>query len=150
VRLQTWLLLRNKLYYHWFTNKIIHFRTEETIDERRISVNSFTERRVEEEDVDDVEEPADTEEPAQNQAMPAPRVKIGANGEIILDEKSLVIETTESKRGRKALMSSAPILEEGMFRSATSGKKRTKAQDWSPIGKLLCPVLEHVIFMGIF
>ena len=36
-------------------------------------------------------------------AMPVPQLKLGPNGEIILDEKSLVIETTGEKEARETL-----------------------------------------------
>lgn len=45
-----------------------------------------------------VEEEADEPE---EEAMPVPQVKIGENGELILDEQSLVIETTESRKPRE-------------------------------------------------
>lgn len=35
--------------------------------------------------------------------MPVPQLKLGPNGEIILDEKSLVIETTGDKEARETL-----------------------------------------------
>lgn len=34
---------------------------------------------------------------------PVPQLKLGANGEIVLDEKSLVIETTGDKEARETL-----------------------------------------------
>lgn len=68
-------------------------------------------------------------------AMPAPRVKIGANGEIILDEKSLMIETTEARKGREALLNSVPVFESGNKKISYYGKKHTRFKDWSPIGE---------------
>lgn len=35
--------------------------------------------------------------------MPVPQLKLGPNGEIVLDEKSLVIETTGDKEARETL-----------------------------------------------
>lgn len=43
------------------------------------------------------------EENADETMMPVPQLKLGPNGEIILDEKSLVIETTGDKEARETL-----------------------------------------------
>ena len=45
-------------------------------------------------------ERADT---ASESSMPVPQLKLGPNGDIILDEKSLVIETTSEKEAREIL-----------------------------------------------
>lgn len=41
-----------------------------------------------------------------SEAMPVPQLKLGPNGEIILDEKSLVIERTGDKEAREMLANS--------------------------------------------
>lgn len=43
------------------------------------------------------------EQNADETMMPVPQLKLGPNGEIILDEKSLVIETTGDKEARETL-----------------------------------------------
>lgn len=42
-------------------------------------------------------------EPEEETKMPVPQLKLGPNGEIMLDEKSLVIETTGDKEARETL-----------------------------------------------
>lgn len=51
--------------------------------------------------------------------MPVPQLKLGPNGEIILDEQSLVIETTRGKEAREALANSSLIYDDEF-----SGSKR--------------------------
>lgn len=46
------------------------------------------------------------------EAMPVPQLKLGPNGEIILDEKSLVIETTGDKEAREMLANSDIIYDD--------------------------------------
>lgn len=47
-----------------------------------------------EEEQENVEEEEEEEQPT---AMPVPRVKVGPDGQLIVDEKSLIIERTEQK-----------------------------------------------------
>lgn len=93
------------------------------------------EKQISEEAVDDAE--LQDEQESQEPAMPVPQVKIGANGEIILDEKSLVIETTDSRKCREAFKNSVPVFEDKIKRSSYYGKKHNKPKDWSPVGKSL-------------
>lgn len=44
--------------------------------------------------------------------MPVPQLKLGANGEIVLDEKSLVIETTGDKVAREILANSDVVYDD--------------------------------------
>lgn len=46
------------------------------------------------------------------EAMPVPQLKLGPNGEIVLDEKSLVIETTGNKEAREMLAKSDIIYDD--------------------------------------
>ncbi|XP_067621483.1 uncharacterized protein Bdp1 [Eurosta solidaginis] len=65
-------------------------------------------------------------------AMPVPQLKLNANGDLILDEKTLEIETTAEQEARKVLANSSLILLDentgmnGFYRR----QKRTK--DWPP------------------
>lgn len=61
-------------------------------------------------------------------AMPAPQVKVGSDGQLIIDEQSLVIEQTNIKKGREALAKEAIIDDD----SSGSGfyKKRQKSKEW--------------------
>ncbi|KAL0278847.1 UNVERIFIED_CONTAM: hypothetical protein PYX00_000537 [Menopon gallinae] len=63
--------------------------------------------------------------------MPVPQVKIGLNGEIILDEKSLVIETTGAKKGREDLQNSVPVFEDRGSKTCYYKRKTQKSRDWS-------------------
>lgn len=49
---------------------------------------------------------AENSEQKPDQNMPVPQLKLGPNGEIVLDEKSLVIETTGDKEAREKLANS--------------------------------------------
>lgn len=44
--------------------------------------------------------------------MPVPQLKLGANGEIVLDEKSLVIETTTDKEAREILANTDVVIDD--------------------------------------
>lgn len=60
--------------------------------------------------------------------MPVPQLKLGPDGEMVLDEKSLVIETSERKRARKTLARAEVVFHDE--HSANNGfynrHKRTK------------------------
>ncbi|XP_069681897.1 nucleolar protein dao-5 [Periplaneta americana] len=75
----------------------------------------------------------DEEEEEENMAMPVPQVKVGPDGQIILDEKSLVIETTGAKKNREDLANSAVIVDYGTGSTSygTYSKKTRKSKDWS-------------------
>ncbi|XP_033228185.1 transcription factor TFIIIB component B'' [Belonocnema kinseyi] len=73
------------------------------------------------------EEIKEKEEVAEDEptAMPVPRVKVGPNGELILDQTSLIIERTEKEKNR-----SGPIvLDEN--NSGGFYKRRQKSKEWS-------------------
>lgn len=61
-------------------------------------------------------------------AMPAPQVKVGPDGQLILDEQSLVIEQTGTRKHREILSQQAIIEDEdsggGFY------KKRQKSKEW--------------------
>lgn len=50
--------------------------------------------------------------------MPVPQLKLGPNGEIVLDEKSLVIETTGDKEAR-ALLANSDVIYDDEFSGCT-------------------------------
>lgn len=100
------------------------------------------EERLNEEQVDEPSAPDDTqkdksegqEEEEEDIAMPVPQVKVGPDGQIILDEKSLVIETTGVKKGREDLANSAVIVDYGIGSTGYgmySKKINKKSRDWS-------------------
>lgn len=63
-------------------------------------------------------------------AMPVPQLKIGPNGDIIIDEKSLVIETTSEKTARETLANSDIVYDDEF--SGTQGfyKRQMRMRDW--------------------
>ncbi|XP_031620077.1 uncharacterized protein LOC116338763 [Contarinia nasturtii] len=67
---------------------------------------------------------------------PVPQLKLDANGEIILDEKSLVIETTGDKEAREILANSDVVYDDEF--SGTSGfyKRQKRTRDWLPLETL--------------
>ncbi|KAJ9589312.1 hypothetical protein L9F63_017471, partial [Diploptera punctata] len=98
------------------------------------------EERLNEEKVDEPSAPddiqKDTNEDQEQEddiAMPAPQVKVGPDGQIILDEKSLVIETTGTKKSREDLANSAVIVDYGNGSTGygTYSKKNKKSKEWS-------------------
>lgn len=61
--------------------------------------------------------------------MPVPQVKVGPNGQLIIDEQSLVIEQTNAKKGRKVLAKEAIIDDDN--NGSGFYKKRQKSKEWS-------------------
>ncbi|OAD57504.1 Transcription factor TFIIIB component B'' like protein [Eufriesea mexicana] len=76
---------------------------------------------------EEIEEEENEDDPSS--AMPVPQVKVGPNGQLIIDEQSLVIEQTNAKRSRKVLAKEAIIDDD----NSGSGfyKKRQKSKEWS-------------------
>lgn len=52
--------------------------------------------------------------------MPVPQLKLGENGEMILDEKSLTIETTGEKNARVALANADIVYDDSSKNSVLS------------------------------
>lgn len=61
-----------------------------------------------------------------------PQVKVGVNGEIIIDDSSLTLETTDAKKGKDALTNS-PIVFESNKTTTNYGtwSKKRRHSDWS-------------------
>lgn len=80
------------------------------------------------------EEPVANDTPAEEEdnAMPVPQVKVGPNGEIILDEASTLVETTQAKQAKHDLQNS-PVVFENANRATNYGtwSKKRKHSDWS-------------------
>ncbi|PSN53895.1 hypothetical protein C0J52_02440 [Blattella germanica] len=86
-----------------------------------------TDKNVPDEAVEEEEE----EEEGEDVAMPVPQVKVGPDGQIILDEKSLVIETTGTKKSREDLANSAVIVDTGTYGNGFYSRKCKKSKEWS-------------------
>jgi len=72
--------------------------------------------------------------PEPGDGVPCPQVKLGANGEIILDDTSLVLETTDAKKAKDFLDSSpVAIVESGKTTATNYGtwSRKRKHVDWS-------------------
>ncbi|PNF19462.1 hypothetical protein B7P43_G02346 [Cryptotermes secundus] len=92
------------------------------------------EEKVDEPTVETLNEQNDeTAADEEDMAMPVPQVKVGPDGQIILDEKSLVIETTGTKKSREDLANSALIVDYGTGSTGygTYSKKGKKFKEWS-------------------
>ena len=84
-------------------------------------------RRLEEEVADD---PDKIDE--ENQAPPVPQVKIGPDGELIIDEASTVIDTTAAKKAKEDLLKTPLIFESSnMATNYGSWGKKRKNVDWT-------------------
>lgn len=109
------LTMYDLIYYNPVTNPMT--KSENAASARKLSVSS----NAVEEEQENVEEEEEEEQPT---AMPVPRVKVGPDGQLIVDEKSLIIERTEQKNR------SGPIVHD-----ETNGggfyKRRQKSKDWS-------------------
>ncbi|XP_033361374.1 transcription factor TFIIIB component B'' [Bombus vosnesenskii] len=110
------LTMYDLIYYNPVTNPMKKSK-DSAISTRRVS-ECQSEEFQEEENEDD---PSST--------MPVPQVKVGPNGELIIDEQSLVIEQTNAKKSRKVLAKEAIIDDD----NSGSGfyKKRQKSKEWS-------------------
>ncbi|XP_015436530.1 PREDICTED: transcription factor TFIIIB component B'' homolog [Dufourea novaeangliae] len=109
------LTMYDLIYYNPITNPMKRSKESETIA-RRISTCQPEELQEEEEHEDDP-----------SSAMPAPQVKVGPDGQLIIDEQSLVIEQTNAKKNREILAKEAIIDDD------TGGgfyKKRQKSKEW--------------------
>ncbi|XP_033324499.1 transcription factor TFIIIB component B'' homolog Bdp1 [Megalopta genalis] len=74
---------------------------------------------------DELQEEENEDDPSS--AMPVPQVKVGPDGQLIIDEQSLVIEQTNAKKNREMLAKEAIIDDD------TGGgfyKKRQKSKEW--------------------
>lgn len=73
-----------------------------------------------------------TDEDDDDDKMPVPQVKVGPNGELIIDEESTLIETTAAKKAKENLLKSPLVFESAnqTMNHGSWGKKR-KNVDWS-------------------
>ncbi|KAI9555287.1 hypothetical protein GHT06_017802 [Daphnia sinensis] len=120
-------------------NTILDERLAEEEEMRQIEDNPQTEINDEDKQPDETDEDkqiADVEvveeEEEEEDAMPVPQVRLGPDGEIILDERSLVIDTSETKRNKNQL-ANAPIIIENSSTTVNYGswRKRPRAGRWS-------------------
>ncbi|GJQ79163.1 hypothetical protein Trydic_g5413 [Trypoxylus dichotomus] len=86
---------------------------------------SDTKSKPEEEKIDDPQPASESDN-----ELPAPQIKVGPNGEIVIDEKSLIIENTETKRSREALQMSE-LVDGDEDTSYGVYKKTKRTKEWT-------------------
>ena len=88
---------------------------------------------------------------SQNSRLPVPQLKIGSNGEIILDEKSVIIETSDAKKNREDLLkNSVPIFEDKGTRVSYYRSKSRKTRDWTDFGMVLISFMVQQVAIKIY
>jgi len=112
-------------------NMILEDRLNEEEEMSRMDEPS-AEKDVANEQVIVTGEPVEEVDEEDEGAMPAPQVRLGPDGQIILDDMSLVIETTETKKNKKELMNAEIIVENGAgLVNYGSWRKRKRSSRWS-------------------
>ncbi|XP_076648723.1 transcription factor TFIIIB component B'' homolog Bdp1 isoform X2 [Halictus rubicundus] len=112
------LTMYDLIYYNPVTNPMKKAKESETAA-RKLSTCQSDELQEEEEKEENEDDPSS--------AMPVPQVKVGPDGQLIIDEQSLVIEQTNAKKNREILAKEAIIDDD------TGGgfyKKRQKSKEW--------------------
>ena len=71
----------------------------------------------------------DDEEQVEDDGMLVPQLKIGPNGEVIVDQKSLIIKTSNELERLSKI--SDDVIEESEYTRKSFGKKRKRASDWT-------------------
>lgn len=114
------LTMYDLIFYNPTTNPIVLDEDELNAKEANEKVESIQKTAPQPEDNPD--------DPPVSDAAPVPQIKLGPNGEIILDEQSLVIK--QSAATRKV---SSSVVVEGSWSGITSGryKRGPRTADWS-------------------
>ncbi|XP_024935921.1 transcription factor TFIIIB component B'' homolog isoform X2 [Cephus cinctus] len=109
------LTMYDLIYYNPVANPMKK-QNENAPTSRRASICSSVEVQEEE----NVDEPT---------AMPVPQVKVGPDGQLIVDEQSLIIEHTNAKKNRDALANSEAVIDDG-GNSNGFYKRKQKSKEW--------------------
>ncbi|GLV40496.1 B double prime 1 [Carabus blaptoides fortunei] len=123
------LTMMDLIYYNPTSNPMPK-KESKTNNELEI-IETIPDENPEEENED---EPDETN--AGEDATPVPQVKVGPNGEIILDEQSLVIEQTGTKKGREKLANSQIVNVDDLDRTYGIYKRPKRAKDWNVVETL--------------
>lgn len=83
---------------------------------------------VESESISQLDEMEEEEKEDDPSAMPVPQVKVGPDGQLIIDEQSLVIEQSHAKKSREVLAKKA-IVDDDNYGSGFY-KRRPKGKEW--------------------
>lgn len=98
------LTMYDMIYYNPITNPLKNPAPKSNdIRDRRLSSASSVHSVASIPSIRSIKSEAKTSDDSIEQEMPVPQLKLGPNGEIVLDEKSLVIETTGDKEARETL-----------------------------------------------
>lgn len=101
------LTMYDMIYYNPVSNPMSRPAVKSEMKDRNDSSSVSSIRTIESRHSVKCEPKVKAENTDSNQdAMPVPQLKLGPNGEIILDEKSLIIETTGNKEAREMLANS--------------------------------------------
>ncbi|KAJ3666248.1 hypothetical protein Zmor_001701 [Zophobas morio] len=120
------LTMIDLIFYNPVTNPMSNENKSKRKNSEAESENGIQEATIEEESVDD---PGKTGSDEENE-MPAPQIKIGPQGELVLDEKSLLIENKAVQKSREEIEKSQVV--NGDFETGYGVYKRAKrSKDWS-------------------
>ncbi|CAK9821538.1 Transcription factor TFIIIB component B'' homolog [Anthophora retusa] len=114
------LTMYDLIYYNPVTNPMKKPK-ESTVTTRKTIEYLPQEFQEEEEEEENEDDPSS--------AMPVPQVKVGPNGQLIIDEQSLVIEQTNAKKSKEVLSKEAIIDDDNSGNGFY--KKRQKSKEWS-------------------
>ena len=68
----------------------------------------------------------------EEESLPVPQVKVGVNGEIILDESSTMLETTAARKAKEDLSNTPVVVENSnKFTNYGTWSKKRRYSDWS-------------------
>lgn len=109
------LTMYDLIYYNPVTNPMKRSKDPTTVP-RKVSICD-TEEIPEEENEDDP-----------SSAMPVPQVKVGPDGQLIIDEQSLVIEQTNAKKSREVLAKEAIVDDDNTGNGFY--KRKQKSKEW--------------------
>ncbi|CAK1584618.1 unnamed protein product [Parnassius mnemosyne] len=119
------LTMYDLIFYNPTTNPIIPDQDEINAKEE----NAKEEERANKIKDDSKDEEEDVDDPPEAEAAPVPQIKLGPNGEIILDETSLVIKQTASERKVSS------VVREGAWGAGGAGggryRRGPRSADWS-------------------
>ncbi|KAM3963177.1 transcription factor TFIIIB component B'' homolog Bdp1 [Aphomia sociella] len=114
------LTMYDLIFYNPTTNPIVPSQDEVKVKEAN---EKEVDRRVKEAEEEDPDDPDDPDDPSET-AAPVPQIKLGPNGEIVLDEQSLVIKQTNDR-----VISS--VVHEGSWSGGGRYSRAARAADWS-------------------
>ncbi|KAH0539465.1 transcription factor TFIIIB component B'' homolog [Cotesia glomerata] len=112
------LTMYDLIHYNPSTNPMTQIETSK----KPVFRSGLSEEEIMNEDADDPEDPDEG-------GMPAPQVKIGPDGELILDEQSLVIERTSVIKQREALARTDAVIDDNIYGSGFY-KQRARMKEW--------------------